>query len=187
MTRRVDKATRPELLERVVDYAIANGVASLSLRPLAKELGISAASLLYYFHSKEELTVDILGIVGARQRQLFANLRTRDDATPGEFCRALWKIMGRPQTRPLFRLFFEVYGAALVAPDRFPNFFPAAIENWLALLAKPFVQSGMSAADARAHATIGLATFRGFLLDLCATNDDARIERAVDLWSRKWQ
>ena len=67
-------------------------------------------------------------------------------------------------------------------PKRFPGFFPAAISNWLAFLETSYVRNGMSAADARVHATIVLAGFRGFLLDLCATGDSKRIDRAVALW-----
>jgi hypothetical protein len=79
-----------------------------------------------------------------------------------------------------------VYGLALVDPGRFPGFFPAAVENWLGVLAGPLVQRGMSVSEARASATLGLATFRGLLLDACATNDDARIERAVEIWCASW-
>jgi hypothetical protein len=44
----------------------------------------------------------------------------------------------------------------------------------------------MSLSDARASATLALATFRGLLMDACATNDDARIERAVEIWCASW-
>ncbi len=187
MTRRVDETTRPLLLDRIVAYALGNGIGSLSLRALAKDLDVSAGSLLYHFHSKEELTVEILKVVGERQRRLFGALQTPDAAEPRDMCRALWNAIGAPEARPLFRLFFELYGLALVDPARVPGFFPAAVENWLQLLAKSFVQGGMSLADARAHATVGLATFRGLLLDVCATNDDARVNRAVEIWSESWQ
>ncbi len=186
MTRRADPAARSDLLERIVDYAFANGVASLSLRPLAHELGVSAGSLLYHFHSKEELTIEILKYAGDRQRELFAELRERDDLPAGEVCRTVWRVIGAREARPLFRLFFEVYGLALVDKNRFPGFFPAAIENWLGFLAPPFERAGMNAEDARANATIVLANFRGYLLDLCATNDDERVGRAVELWIASW-
>ena len=39
-----------------------------------------------------------------------------------------------------------------------------------------------SRAQSRALATVLIAGFRGFLLDLFATHDRARIDRAVDLW-----
>lgn len=183
MTRKADAAGRQALLERIVAYAFDNGIASLSLRPLAKDLGVSPGLLLYHFHSKEELTVEILVHVGARQRELFAQLRTDENASAGEVCRAVWAIIGTPAARPLFRIFFEVYGLALVDRGRFPDFFPAAVENWLAFLSEPYVREGASPSEARARATIVLATFRGFLLDVCATSDDARVARALALWT----
>jgi AcrR family transcriptional regulator len=186
VTRRADHAARSELLERIVDYAFTNGVASLSLRPLAKELGVSAGSLLYHFRSKEDLTVEILKHAGDRQRELFGAMRLRDDASPGEVCRAVWNVIGAPEARPLFRLFFEVYGLALIDPDRFPAFFPAAIVNWLDFIERPYVRDGLSPKDARARATVVLANFRGYLLDVCATNDSERVDRAVDLWIASW-
>jgi AcrR family transcriptional regulator len=182
VTRKLDVAGRSQLLERIVAYAFSNGVGSLSLRPLAKDLGVSPGLLLYHFNSKEELTVEILKHAGDRQRKLFASLQTDEDAAPGDVCRAVWSIVADPAVRSLFRLFFEVYGLALVDRKRFPAFFPGAVENWLRFLARPYARAGVSAGEARVRATVLLAGFRGFLLDLCATGDDARVARAVAVW-----
>ncbi len=182
MTRKADEANRSQLLDRIVAYALTNGVASLSLRPLAKQLGVSPASLLYHFRSKEDLTVEILKHAGDRQRDLFASMRTRDDATSAEICREVWRILGSREARPLFRLFFEVYGLALIDPGRFPGFFPGAVSNWIEFLERMYVRDGSSSIAARVHATVVLATFRGFLLDVCATGEDERVDAAVALW-----
>jgi AcrR family transcriptional regulator len=182
VTRKADEANRSQLLDRIVAYALTNGVASLSLRPLAKELGVSPASLLYHFQSKEELTVEILKHAGDRQRSLFAAMRTGDDAAPDDVCREVWRIIGGAQARPLFRLFFEVYGLALIDPERFPGFFPGAVWNWIDFLERTYVRNGYAATEARVQATVVLATFRGFLLDVCATGDDERVDAAVEHW-----
>jgi len=182
VTRKADQANRSQLLDKIVSYAFTNGVASLSLRPLAKELGVSPALLLYHFRSKEELTVEILRHAGDRQRRLFESLRTRAEATPFEVCAEVWRVIGAAESRPLFRLFFEVYGLALVDPGRFPKFFPGAITNWLDALEPAYVRGGLSPSNARVRATIVLAGFRGFLLDLCATGDDTRVGLAVARW-----
>ena len=142
VTRKVDAASRSQLLDRIVAYAFTNGVASLSLRPLAKELGVSAGLLLYHFRSKEELTIEILKHAGDRQRELFARLREREFETAHDVCREVWRVLAAPEARPLFRLFFEVYGLALVDPQRFPAFFPGAITNWLEFLERPFMSDG---------------------------------------------
>jgi AcrR family transcriptional regulator len=184
VTRKADEANRSQLLDRIVAYAFANGVASLSLRPLAKHLGITPGLLLYHFGSKEALTVEILKHAGNRQRELLASLRERDFETPGDVCREIWRTIGSLESRPLFRLFFEVYGLALVDPGRFPGFLPAAVENWLAVLTPTFESGGAAHAEARMVATVVLAGFRGFLLDLCATNDAKRVDAAVAHWIR---
>jgi AcrR family transcriptional regulator len=182
VTRKADAANRTQLLEKIVAYALANGVGSLSLRPLAKEIGVSPAALLYHFRSKEELTIEILKHAGDAQRELFASLGSHAERAPGDLCRAVWNVLAAPESRSLFRLFFEVYGLALIDPARFPGFFPAAVWNWISFLERAYVQSGCAADEARTLATVVLAGFRGFLLDLCATGDDERVGRAITIW-----
>ena len=80
------------------------------------------------------------------------------------------------------RLFFEVYALALQDRTRFPGFLESAIDDWLAALEACATRPGFDRDDARAFATVLIAGFRGFLLDLCATHDRVRIDRAVDLW-----
>jgi AcrR family transcriptional regulator len=182
VARRADEANRSGLLDRIVSYALMNGVAALSLRPLAKDLGVSAAALIYHFGSKEELTVEILKHAGDSQRALFASMHVGASESPRDICREVWRVIGAPQARPLFRLFFEVYGLALIDPGRFPGFFPNAITNWLDFLERTYVSDGCDARAARVRATIVIAGFRGFLLDVCATGDDERVASAVELW-----
>ena len=66
MSRTADDARRAELLERAVDYVLRQGLAQLSLRPLAKATGSSPRLLLYYFGSKEALVVEIIRRVRVR-------------------------------------------------------------------------------------------------------------------------
>ncbi|MDP9106092.1 MAG: hypothetical protein M3N49_09175 [Candidatus Eremiobacteraeota bacterium] len=57
-----------------------------------------------------------------------------------------------------------------------------AVEDWLDYLEPSALADGHTSRDARAIATVLLAGYRGFLLDLCATRDRQRISRAVDVW-----
>ena len=119
---------------------------------------------------------------GDRQRALFEGMRMGELASPGEVCRTVWSVLSAPRSLQLFRLFFEVYGMALAAPDRFPGFFPGAVSNWLAFLERSAVGDAESKTLARRRATVVLAGFRGFLLDLCATHERKRVDDAVDAW-----
>jgi AcrR family transcriptional regulator len=101
------------LLDAVVDHLTRQGVAEVSLRPLAKAVGSSPRVLLYSFGSKEDLLVKALARLRERQRVTYAQMKTAAFATPADACRAIWQHMSAPQSEPLFRLFFEVCSMAL--------------------------------------------------------------------------
>ncbi|HTU83550.1 MAG TPA: TetR/AcrR family transcriptional regulator [Candidatus Acidoferrales bacterium] len=182
MPRTADEARRAELLERAVDYVLQHGLAELSLRPLAKALNSSPRVLLYYFGSKEELVVEIIRSGRARQRETFAEVKFAPGMSAREVSRELWRRFSDPRWLPLMRLFFEVYALAMQAPQRFPGFLERAVEDWLDPLQACSTLPGFDRDAARAFATVIVAGYRGFLLDLCATGDRARVDRAVDLW-----
>jgi AcrR family transcriptional regulator len=181
VSRPLDEARRTELLERSVDYVCRYGLADLSLRPLAKAVGSSPRVLLHYFESKEKLVVEIIRRGRARQRETMATLKLTE-ISPAELTRTLWRHWSQPQWEPLMRLFFEVYGLALQDRERFPGFLDEAVDEWLRALEYCTSDPRYSREDSRAYATLIIAVFRGFLLDLCATHDRARIDRAVDIW-----
>ena len=181
MSRPVDATLRDDLLERVVTYVLQNGISDMQLRPLAKAVGSSPRGMLYHFTSKEQLVTAVLERAGERQRALFETL-PRDAASYALTVRAAWSVLSAPENEGIFRLFFEVYGLALQDPQRFPGFLERAVENWLAYLERPALRDGYAPEDARAIATVLLAGFRGFLLDLCTTRDHRRLARAVELW-----
>jgi AcrR family transcriptional regulator len=184
MSRTPDRRRRAELLERIVDYVYERGVSQLSLRPLGDAVGCSPRLLLYFFSSKEELVTQVLAAAGARQRALVSRLQLEQAATPAQVCREIWHAVSDPKSEPVFRLFFEVYGLALQDRARYASFLSRVVDEWLAFIAQPAIAAGWEPGAARAHATLMLAGFRGFLLDLCATRDRERVDRAVELWLR---
>lgn len=184
MARTADERHRTELLDRIVDYVLAQGFAGLSLRPLAKAVRSSPRVLLYYFGSKEDLIVQIVARSRERQRHQFERLAQQEITVPIDACRAIWSIMSAPKAEAAFRFFFEIYSLALQDPKRYPGFLRSAVTDWLTYIEAPYLIAGYPSAEARAIATVVLAGFRGFMLDLSATHDRARIDRAVDVWLR---
>ena len=92
MSRTPDEARRAELLDRAVDYVCRQGLADLSLRPLAKAVGSSPRVLLYYFGSKENLVVEIIGRGRARQRAMMAQLKLTDFSPRANLAYALARV-----------------------------------------------------------------------------------------------
>jgi AcrR family transcriptional regulator len=182
MVRVADEHRPAELLDAIVGYLVKNGVAELSLRPLAKAVGSSPRGLLYYFGSKEAMLAQAIKRLRELQRGGFAKLHQARYENPSDACRAVWKQMSGPRGETMFRLSLETYVLALHNPDLFGDFLSSSSEDWLTFLSEPMMRKGASKKHARAFATLALAGFRGFMLDFAATHDRARIDRAVDLW-----
>ena len=182
MARTASEKRPEELLDEVAAYLARNGVAELSLRPLAKAVGSSPRVLLYYFGSKEEMVVKALGRLREKQRVTYERMKALPYERPSDACRAIWRHMSSAENARLFRMSLEIFVMALRQPARFAEYLGATIEDWLGFLAAPLKQKGYSEVEARAHATVVLAGFRGFLLDYCASGDRARVDRAVEVW-----
>ena len=182
MTRTADLERPAVLLDRVIEYVVEHGLAGLSLRPLAKAVGCSPRILLYYFESKEALIVRIFSHLRTGQHGAIGTLGKQTYARPSDACRAAWKMMSAPQHLPLYDLFFETYAYALRHRAQYCDFLLHAVEDWLGFVAAPALAAGAPAPVARTYATIVLAGFRGFILDLCATRDRDRIDVAVNAW-----
>lgn len=182
MVRIADQYRREELLDAISAYIAKNGVADVSLRPLAKAVDSSPRVLLYYFGSKEKLMAKAIMRLRERQRATFGKMRVGRYRQPSDACRAIWKRMSAPESELAFQLSLETYALALRHPKRFAFFLSSAVEDWLEFLAEPLLRQGYSTREARAFATVVLAGFRGFMLDYCASHDRKRVDKAVEMW-----
>jgi AcrR family transcriptional regulator len=181
MSRPVDEK-RPEVLRAaILQYLIKHGVTDLSLRPLAKAIGSSPRGLLYHFGSKEKLLMSVLSDMRAQQRLQFVQMKGESFA---EACGEMWKAMSSPSSEPRVRLFFELYGIALRQPVTYKELLASAVDDWLEFAVNQLREDGYRRPDAELIATTVLAGFRGFMIDLCATRDRPRVNRAVTAWLR---
>ena len=171
MPRPPDEKRRRALLDALVDAFAAGGIGGRSLREVADAVGTSHRMLLHHFGSRDELLVASVGEVERRQEAELGALP--DD--PADAMAAMWKILRQPRLRPFARLFFECYARAAHGEEPFTRMLPGAIDGWLAAL------------DARgdgkgdpALARLGLAVFRGLLLDLVASGDERGVDAAAE-------
>jgi AcrR family transcriptional regulator len=157
-------ARRAALLAAAYEYVLANGMADLSLRPLAASTGTSPRVLLYLFGSKDGLVREILAHARTEQREMLrAGL-----AAGGDPVDALWSWLSAPEQRSTIRLFVEAYARSL-HPDPGPwrGFARDSVSEWLESLGELGVSS-----------TLHLALLRGLLFDLLATGEVGRVNAA---------
>lgn len=177
-----DSARKRELLEAAYGYALSNGLAEFSLRPLAKAIGTSPRVLLFLFGSKDGLTRALLA--RARQDELAALATVRahqQDADLSDAGREVWAWLVAPSHRALLSLWLEGYARSLLGESGpWERFAVETVDDWLDLLATRQSASQRRTKDAVAERTLLLAVLRGAMLDVLATGDADRVTRAVD-------
>lgn len=174
---------KQELVEASLDYLIENGVAGLSLRPLADAIGTSARLLIFHFGSKEALLAEVLGALQVRlQAGLVEMASASAHAQKGSsLFERFWRWATVPANLRLLRLGLEVQILALQDPQMFSKKVRESSTAWMDLI----LHSLPEQARTPATATLFTALFDGLVLDLLATGDRKRttdtVIRFVDL------
>ncbi|MDX2682127.1 TetR/AcrR family transcriptional regulator [Streptomyces soliscabiei] len=171
---------RPELLAAATEYVLDHGIAGLSLRPVAQALGVTHATLLRHFSSKDEL---IKCVVEKIRTDLFAQVTAdselQEAGSTAQLLRITWRRLCEPKEQRQFLLMFEIVaGKAWQSDDGGQLTQPMLddvdfISGWLR-------QDGWAPEDASALATLLLAQIRGLQLDLLVSGDRARADRAFE-------
>lgn len=168
---------RGELLERSYAYVQENGIAGLSLRPLAAAVGSSPRVLLFIFGSKDGLVRALLARARAEELAVLGGIRQDGLAAAGE---AVWGWLSGEPHRPVLRLWVEAYAQSLIDRDGpWAGFAASTVEDWLGVLERAQPPGERDTPAGLAGRTAVLAVLRGALLDLLATGDVDRTTAAV--------
>ncbi|MFI0960512.1 TetR/AcrR family transcriptional regulator [Streptomyces sp. NPDC021080] len=169
MPRPPDQDKRRDLTDRVRAYLVRNGLAGLSLRPLARTLGTSDRMLLYYFGTKEAMVAEALALDERRPllqaRDLLNAAGTpRSPAGIRRFMEEIWRRFGAPDLRPALPLYLEIMAAGLIEPDRYGPVLRDVLTEWTDLLTSAFRDLGMTDVRARAEAVLLVDATFGLLV-----------------------
>ncbi len=171
MGRRPVPEIRERLLDACTDHALAHGLPD-RLQPFVEATGTSARMLLYHFGTRDRLRQAVLARARARQVAVFGDLlRVRADEPYPVTLQRAWTTMTGPTGQPFLRMFALWRQDADQPP--WPGFRVAATTDWLEPLGE-----GLRSIGRPGSATLVLAVVRGLLLDLDATGDTDRTDRA---------
>src|SRR4051812_8312839 len=91
---------RPELLAVVAEYLLDSGVGALSLRTAAEAIGVSHATLLRHFGTKDELIVAALSHIAAElTKELQLQLKDISKVPTVKALSKIWRELCRPAQR----------------------------------------------------------------------------------------
>ena len=173
---------REELLDRIVDVLLADGIAEVSLRPLSAAVGSSARLLIYHFGSKEELIAVALERVRARITKAVGELVSSGTfSSLDQFFRVFWTWATQEPNQRYFRLLFEIDGLAMhegkIVSDKDRV---SGATGWLKMFAKSAEKLADTAQAQSGASTVIVAAINGLLHDFFATGDVTRTTAGVD-------
>ncbi len=184
MARPPDEERRIELLDAAVAYLAREGLADLSLRPIAKALGVSLSGLVHHFGSKEQLVVEVLERAAEIQSDVRNGwLASRPQGiSQAEQLRRWWAwINASSDHLALVRL-----GIEAAALDATRSGLPGQVRAdqiglWRSNIQNQLVAEGLSRTKAVIEASITKAFFTGLVIDLLASGDRKRLTKALDV------
>ncbi|WP_430332929.1 TetR/AcrR family transcriptional regulator [Rhodococcus sp. ACT016] len=174
---------RDDLLNAITNYVIENGVSGLSMRPLAKDIGVSHASLLHHFGTKENLLAEV--IENMRRETIPPALISGTADDPVALLTQWWTERTAEPVLRRYRVMLEIYVQAVLEPDRYDRFLDQFVGQWVAALENGLRRAGCPDAHVTPEATLILAQVRGLCLDLLGTGDRDRVDAAFALL-RDW-
>ena len=182
MGRHPDPERRAELLDEVVSYLGRHGVAGVSLRPVARALGVSVNALVHHFGSKDELVVAALRRAAEIQRGVEAPWRRQvPHISTAELQRRWWRWINRsPEHLALVRLGLEAATLDATVSGLPGDVRAEQISFWREDIAEGLIADGIKPEDAEREASLVKATFTGLVLDLLATGHRKRLTDALE-------
>ena len=103
---------RAEIIQRLTDYVLAEGLSAASLRPLAKAAGTSDRMLLYYFTDKTQIIKAILEQISARLVELISARAAAEQLPLEELRRQFADILFEDALWPYMRIWLQVAARA---------------------------------------------------------------------------
>ena len=164
------------MLAAAVDVARAEGLSSLSFGRVARQVGTNDRTVVYYFPTKADLIGAVLLTLGEELQALLAEAFGEQPIPPDDLVKRAWPALARPDSQPIFALFFEIIGLAAVGTTPYDVLAPAMLEQWLAWLEPRLAVD--DPVERRAHALAVLARIDGLLLLRTIAGSEAAQEAA---------
>ncbi|MFT7711002.1 TetR/AcrR family transcriptional regulator [Clavibacter tessellarius] len=164
---------RGELLRAATEHVLEHGLDDLTLRGLADGVGVSHATLVHHFATRDGLIAEIV-------ERVLAETFSSPDLVAGaeDPLRALWARATAPEGRRHVRLFVAITGRSMHGDPPFADAVARSLRDRTALVAGALEAAGRPSAEASAAATVILGVMRGLMVDLLLTGDSARVDAA---------
>lgn len=155
------KHTKADILDGALSAALDDGLSQLTFGRLAKRLGISDRTVVYYFPTKDDLIGEVILAMGVQLQGSLAEAFATKASGHLEICRLAWPALATTEVDPIFALFFEANGLAATGREPYASLVPSLVSMWIAWVAE-FIEGAPD--DRHAEAEAAIALIDGLLL-----------------------
>lgn len=99
--------SRDEVVEAAASIALRDGMAKLTFRRVAEDLGISDRMVVYYLPSKEDLVMAAVEALSVRMQTILERAFGDDRRLPDELLRMAWPVLTKKSADQIFALFLK--------------------------------------------------------------------------------
>ncbi|MEM7142476.1 MAG: TetR/AcrR family transcriptional regulator, partial [Actinomycetota bacterium] len=98
---------------------------------VAKRLGISDRTVVYYFPTKSDLVGEVLVAMGVTLQGALGEAFTEPADDHRTLLRRAWPVVSDSSNERIFALFFEATGQAAAGHEPYAEIVPAIVEAWI--------------------------------------------------------
>jgi AcrR family transcriptional regulator len=170
---------REELLDAAIDWLATNGVADMSLRPLASAIGSSPRLLIFHFKSKDSLLEAVMSELQRRLQESFTKMVAGLPPPPRESpMKTFWRWATNKANLPHLRILYEAHFISLQNPGAFKDYLEKTPMAWTEIIEGSLPESIRS----KAMATLCGAVFDGLIIEYIRSGDLRRTTQSLDLF-----
>jgi AcrR family transcriptional regulator len=166
---------KEELRSAALAYLLEHGMANVSLRPMAAQLGTSPRILMFHFKSKEQLLQEVMEELQRRLQSSFVGMNKSERETVPPIKR-FWSWATEKRNLPYLRLLYEAQIIAAQNPKVYGPYLQKVSRDWQGVVLQTLSRSLRS----EELATLCIAVFDGLLLEMIMTGERSRLMGALD-------
>lgn len=166
---------KEQLRDAALAYLLEHGLANVSLRPMAAQLGTSARILMFHFKSKEGLLREVMEELHTRLQSSFLKISQAGDRKI-PLLKRFWLWASGRRNFLCLRLLYEAQMVAAQNPKEYGRYMKKASRDWQKLVWQRLSESVRS----EPMATLCIAVFDGLFVELINTGDRRHLTRAMD-------
>lgn len=154
--------SRDDVVNAVTEVALSDGLAKLTYRRVAEELGISDRMVVYYLPSKDDLVAAAVTALSERMQALMGRAFGNSRRSAEELISAAWPVLTKKESDRVFQLFLEVIGLSAAKVSPYDRISKVILEEWIDWLSERV--AAPSASERRRTALGVIAQIDGLLL-----------------------